>query len=330
MLTPSTRAGATAALFLVAIATGTLLGTVAPGAAETAGALLDPLVLALVVVLFLTLRFDGLPSARRAPRVILLVLGTNFLAIPVIAYALTAPLADDALRLGVMIYALAPCTDWFLGFTRMAGGDTVTGAALIPVQLTAQLLLFPVWLALLSGEPIVGSPSQAWATLSTWFLAPAAAGLCARMLFGSMRRASLGARLLGASERAVPFAIAAVIVAVFATHVDALFADPAAFAWVLAIVFAFFVVTFALGEASSRLLRLHPQERALVTMATSARNAPLMLAVTTVAIPDHPVVSAAIVLGMLVEFPHLAAITYLLARRPPRGRHAPAPRAAGA
>ena len=29
---------------------------------------------------------------------------------------------------GLMIYFLAPCTDWFLGFTRLARGDTTLGA----------------------------------------------------------------------------------------------------------------------------------------------------------------------------------------------------------
>ena len=49
-------------------------------------------------------------------------------------------------------------------------------------------------------------------------------------------------------------------------------------------------------------------------MTTSARNAPLMLAVTAVALPDQPVVHAAIILGMLIEFPHLTVLTHLLRR----------------
>jgi ACR3 family arsenite efflux pump ArsB len=55
----------------------------------------------------------------------------------------------------------------------------------------------------------------------------------------------------------------------------------------------------------------------LLTMTTSARNAPLMLAVTAVALPGQPVLHAAIVLGMLVEFPHLTALVHLFRRRLP-------------
>jgi len=50
-------------------------------------------------------------------------------------------------------------------------------------------------------------------------------------------------------------------------------------------------------------------------MTTSARNAPLMLALTVVALPDQPVIYAAIIMGMLIEFPHLTVITQVLLGR---------------
>lgn len=112
----------------------------------------------------------------------------------------------------------------------------------------------------------------------------------------------------------MPFIIAVVIVAIFAGNVQTILADPAPFAWVLLAVFVF----FALGEGLVRVFRLDHASHALVTMTTSARNAPLMLAVTTIALPDQPLVHAAIILGMLIEFPHLTALTHLLRRREPR------------
>ena len=47
-------------------------------------------------------------------------------------------------------------------------------------------------------------------------------------------------------------------------------------------------------------------------MSSAARNAPLMLAVTMAALPDQPLIYAALVIGMLVEFPHLTALRRLL------------------
>jgi len=58
-------------------------------------------------------------------------------------------------------------------------------------------------------------------------------------------------------------------------------------------------------------------------MTIAARNAPLMLAVTMVALPDQPLIYAAIVIGMLLEFPHLTALQRVLMRSGSAGRTVP-------
>ncbi|MFN3600938.1 MAG: hypothetical protein ACK4UY_06055 [Dietzia sp.] len=101
----------------------------------------------------------------------------------------------------------------------------------------------------------------------------------------------------------------------FAANVGTILSDPWAFGRVLLVVLLFFVLVYLLGEAVARYFQLSHPEHALLTMTTSARNAPLMLAVTTIALPDQPVIAAAIVIGMLAEFPHLILLTHLLRRR---------------
>lgn len=315
MLSPLSRPGSATALFAAAILAGSLLGALAPTAGSTVGSFADPLIVLLVGILFFTLRLEGLSALRRAPRVVALAIGINFLVIPLIAWPLTALLPSDALRLGVLLYLLAPCTDWFLGFTRMAGGDTTVGAALIPVQMTLQLLLYPVWLSIFAGQSAALVFDSAAATLLTWFALPSGIALAVRLLTRFALPVGARSALYSAADRAVPFVIAAVILALFAGNVETIVSDMSSFAWVLLVVFVFFVITFGIGEAASALWRLSYPERALLTMTTSARNAPLMLALTTVALPDQPVVAAAIVLGMLIEFPHLTVLTHVMRRR---------------
>ncbi|MGO1507644.1 MAG: arsenic resistance protein [Microbacterium sp.] len=317
MLTATFRAWSTTALFLAAILVGSLIGAFAPAAAGSIGGFTDLLILLLVGTLFFTLRLDGFSELRRAPRTVLLAIGMNFLAIPIIAFALTAMLPNEALRLGVLIYCLAPCTDWFLGFIRLAGGNTTTGAALIPIQLVIQLLLYPTWLSLFTGERINSTIAEAGPTLLTWFVLPAAFGLGLRLLLRLTVVPGTRQRVVDGADRFVPAIIAAVIVAIFADNVGAILADTAAFGWVLLIVFLFFAATYALGEGVARWSRLPYVEHAVLAMTTSARNAPLMLSLTVIALPDQPVVHAAIILGMLIEFPHLTVITQLLRRRRP-------------
>lgn len=108
--------------------------------------------------------------------------------------------------------------------------------------------------------------------------------------------------------------IALLVLQIFAGNVPVILAHSAVFAWLLLAVFAFFATTFFLGEGISRLFRLRYPEHALLTMTIAARNAPLMLAVTMAALPGQPLVYAALVIGMLVEFPHLTALWRLLLR----------------
>ncbi|QNE48350.1 symporter [Glaciihabitans sp. INWT7] len=310
-------ASLTTLLFLGAILAGSLAGSIVPGSREVLGGVVDPLILLLVGSLFFTVRLDGLPALRRAPRTVLLALSMNFLLIPVIAFTLTLLLPGEALRIGVLIYCLFPCTDWFLGFTRMAAGETSIGAALIPLQMTLQLALYPVWLAVFTGHQVSSTIGAVAPALLTWFAVPAGAAIVARVfLLGAPPRVSRH-RILGTVDRAIPFVISAVILCLFAANVETILHNLAGFAWVLLVVFLFFVATYVLGQTVGRVFRLRYPEHVLLTMTTSARNAPLMLAVTTVALPNQPVVYAAIILRMLIEFPHLTVITHLLRRRAP-------------
>ena len=47
-------------------------------------------------------------------------------------------------------------------------------------------------------------------------------------------------------------------------------------------------------------------------MTTTARNSPLVLGLATIALPDQPLVYAVLIIGMLVEFPHLTLLSRFL------------------
>lgn len=297
------------------IAAGVAIGVLLPSAGEALGAAVDPLVLLLVAAIVFALRFDGVAGLRGAPRTVLAAVGVNFLVVPVVALLLSRVVPDEALRLGVLVYCLAPCTDWFLGFIRLAGGDTRAGAALIPVQMGLQLALYPFWLALFAGEQAGIGLGDALGTMLTWFALPAGAALLGRALLRIAAARAVRDRVIAGADAAAPFVIAALIVCLFAANVGVILEDARAFGWVLLVVFLFFLAIFAIGEGVTRGLRLEGPAATTVVMTTSARNAPMMIGLTAVALPDQPAVVAAIAIGMLVEFPHLTALTALLRRR---------------
>ncbi|MCF4007175.1 symporter [Corynebacterium uropygiale] len=298
----------------LAMVLGCLVGWFSPAAAGVAGKLVDPLILLLVLSLFACLprrpRDDASPAAHRPrPRIMLIAWVGNFVLIPIVAALASLALwrAEADIRLGVAIYMLSPCTDWFLGYTRLARGDTATGAALIPINMVTQLLLYPVWLFLFGGLSVGTILGEILPTLGEWFVLPAVIGLGLRLIPGVGRVA----------DRLVPWILAALVCCVIAANAEIILQHPALFGLVLGVVFCFFVLMYQLGKASFRALRVDYPAEALLTMTTSARNAPLMLGLTTALLPDRPLAHAALILGMLVEFPHLAVITRLLLRRRP-------------
>lgn len=84
------------------------------------------------------------------------ILVGNFLLVPLVVWGLLAFLPDDpAIRLGVLLVLLVPCTDWFITFTHLGQGDTRRAIAATPVNLIVQIALLPVYLWLFMGESFV-------------------------------------------------------------------------------------------------------------------------------------------------------------------------------
>lgn len=207
---------------------------------------------------------------------------------------------------------LFPCTDWVLGFTRLVHGDTLTGAALIPLNMVTQLLLYPVFLSLFTQRSISAVLSEIGPNLMQWCIIPAFAALALRLVMTKLLGNSLRKRILSCVDAAIPVLLAFLILALFSANSGTILEHPLLFFRALGIVFVFFVTVYWVGKAVARWVDLDYPARALLTMTTSARNAPMMLAVTSVAVADDPLVLAAIVLGMLIEFPHLTVVSNLL------------------
>ncbi|WP_217632629.1 arsenic resistance protein [Marinobacter sp. AC-23] len=94
-----------------------------------------------------------LSEVFRDRRFMAALLTGNFLVMPAITALMLLALPDnDALRLGVLLVLLMPCTDWFVTFTHLGKGDGTRAIAATPVLLIAQLALLPLYLWFFLGE----------------------------------------------------------------------------------------------------------------------------------------------------------------------------------
>lgn len=317
---PGTRI--TSLLLISAIAIGGLLGYLTPSAGVWLGDRVDYTLFALVGLLFFGVRFGAFCHAVGNLRFLTIALLANFVAVPMIGYGIATLFLSDypLFMVGVVIYFMSPCTDWFLSFTRLSGGNVGLGTALIPFNMTVQLLLYPLFLQRFTQNAAQVEAGTISSTLLQWFLLPLLMAVLAHQMLRRLVNPVRFERVLTIADHATPWATALLVLQIFAGNMTIIIEHLAVFVRLLLAVFTFFMLTFLLGESLSRRFKLPYPEHALLTMTIAARNAPLMLAVTLAALPDQPLIYAALVIGMLVEFPHLTALRALLLRN---RRHTP-------
>lgn len=315
----------TSSLLPLAILLGLGFGHFLPTFGKSLGTLTDPLVLCLLALLFLEVQLGSFRGASHHLGFLSLAWVTNFIFIPVLGWGIASLFfgSEPALFAGLLLYLLFPCTDWFLAFTRIAKGDTALGSFLIPINLISQLLLFPIYVSLFIGLQTTFDLLEMWGTLFRWFLLPFLGAMLLRLL---LSRALTNARFEPIPHLAgsvVPWLLSILVFCIFSSHATKLTAHPTAFPLIMIAVFLFFVLTWLLSEFLAWRFRLGRPQHVLLAMTTAARNSPLILGLATIALPNQPLVYAALIIGMLVEFPHLTVLSRLLVRSESLFMHSP-------
>jgi ACR3 family arsenite efflux pump ArsB len=302
-------------LYLVAVLAGLWLGIRSPGTTHLLKGLIWPLLGLLLYVTFTQVPLSRLRPGPGRLRFLSAALLGNFLVIPLIVWGLVQFLpADPGLRLGVMLVLLLPCTDWFLSFTHLGGGDTPTAIAFTPLSLLLQLLLLPLYL---------------W-----WFLDHAAlAGLVQRELlqafvglillplvaaFLTQRRAR-GAppwarRIAALGWLPVPL-LALVLFVVSAGQVRVVVASPVLIGWLLPLFVAFLVIAALLARAMTALFRLPVGQGRVLAFSFGSRNSFVVLPLALALPPGFEAAVVVVVFQSLVELFGMLVYLRLVPRR---------------
>lgn len=175
-------------VYLAAVAAGLLVGTARPGVGEVTNLLVWPALALLLYATFVQLPTASLRRAFRDRRFVAGALVGHFLVLPVFAWALVqfAP-PDPAVRLGLLLVLLVPCTDWFISFTHLGGGDAARAVALTPLTLMLQLALLPLYLWLMTDGDVasVMALSDLWPAVLV-VLGPLVAAMATRRWAGGV------------------------------------------------------------------------------------------------------------------------------------------------
>ena len=307
----------TAVALIAAILLGAAMGSIWPQSETLLSGWIDYTILILVFLLLFEVRLQSLLSSSNRWQFIAAAIVANFLIIPVLGYVIASLFlsAHPLFFIGLVIYFLAPCTDWFLAFTRLAKGNTALGAALLPINMIIQLLLYPFYLQWFGFGAVGIEAGELFQTLWTWFLIPLVLAVSARFVAERILNAPQFNTVEAVVSVNVPLLLAVLVWQIMAVNVGTLMANVTVLPLIFGAIFVFFVATYLLSEITSKWMRLSYEDRVLMTMTTAARNAPMMLVITMVTLPDQPIVYAAIIIGMLVELPHLIALKGVLMRQ---------------
>ncbi len=298
--------------YLAAIGLGLALGTAAPGLASAFETALWPMLGLLLYATFTQVPLVHLGGALRDGPFVATVLGGNFVAVPLLVAALV-PLVpgDPAVRLGVVLVLVVPCTDWFITFTHLARGDTARAIAVTPVLLAAQLLLLPAYVWLLVGggvtaEVPLGHVATAFGALIVLPLA---------LAWWTERRAERGGGALIARLGWAPVPLLAVVVfLIAASQVGAVTSALPLLLDVTAAFVLFLAGTLALGVGLARAVGLPARAGRTLTFSLGTRNSFVVLPLALALPPAWQAASIVIVVQSLVELFGMLAFLRLVPR----------------
>ena len=297
-------------LIIAAALAGIWLGSVA-GFRETAAHIITPALAALLYMVLLSADGSKLRAAFQNVRFTLTAVAVNFLWTPVFSYALGLLFFHESIdmQIGLMMLLVTPCTDWYLVFTAQARGNTVLGASILPLNLTLQILLLPVDLALFYGDIVHMTDAEVVRSALIVLLLPLTLAVCSRILGRSFPRAAHGITHLRRWEDGLQLAfLMTAVLAMFASESTLLFAQPKLFADMLLVMLIFFIVNYVFVRRLGTRLGFRGADLTALSFTTLARNSPLALAIAAAAFPDRPLTILALIIGPLIELPVLALI----------------------
>lgn len=288
-------------LYLATIGCGLLFGTAFPGSVDTLEFVLWPFLGLLLYATFTQVPLAHLGGALSDSRFVLAAVAGNFLILPLVVWALLQ-LAPDipAVRLGVLLVLLVPCTDWFITFTHLGGGDTRRAIAFSPISLILQIVLLPVYLWAFFGEEFATSIAQLEMLLAFFGLIvlPLVAAFLTQKF---VETGKLSSNLLsGLAWLPVPL-LALVVFSIAAAQVSIVLDSTGLLDQLLVIFVAFLVIAGLLARGLAMVFRLPTDQGRVLAFSLGTRNSFVVLPLALALPSSFELAVVVIVFQSLVE-----------------------------
>lgn len=300
-------------VYSFAVASGIVFGVAQPEISATLDVAVWPVLALLLFVTFVHTPLRHMRDSFRDVRFLAAAVVGNFVFLPLVVWLLLqfTP-TDPALRLGILLVLLVPCTDWFIPFARMGGGDAARAMAFTPLSLLLQFLLLPLYLWLFIGDGF--DATFARTEMLTAFVGLILLPLVLAVVTQQAREGSIIHRTT-TLLRPLPVPLLALVVfLIAASQADRVAHDVRAIV-PAAIVFVLFLAAAAvLAKGFASALRLPPPQARVLAFSFGTRNSFVVLPLALALPAGWELAALVIVFQSLVELVGMAVYLVIVPR----------------
>ncbi|CAG0961064.1 Arsenical-resistance protein Acr3 [Methylophilaceae bacterium] len=298
-------------VYLAAIGIGLAAGILLPGWTGFLESMLWPLLALLLYTTFTQVPLAHLRQAFTDPRFVVAAAIGNFLLIPLVVWGLMSLVPDEpAIRLGVLLVLLVPCTDWFITFTHLGGGDTKHAIAFSPVALLLQVILLPVYLWAFLGEDFIATVAQR--EMLTAFSGLIVLPLLAAFVTEKLIEKHDDRRQMRLLDRLAWFPVpllAVVVLIIAATQVGLVASSIGSLGRLLPVFVIFLAAAGIIALILAQMFKLPPSQGRVLAFSLGTRNSFVVLPLALALPASFELAVVAIVFQSLVEL--LGMVAYL-------------------
>lgn len=284
-------------LYLSAIALGAGLGLTAPEVAPVAEAIINPVLMALLYATFLSIPLTSLKEALRDLKFLGSVLVLNFLVVPLVVFLLSRFIAhDQTLLAGVLLVLLAPCIDYVIVFTGLAGGAHDKLLAATPLLMLVQILLIPFYMSLMMGA----NEFLQVIDLSTFGTAFLTLIIIPLLLAALTQKLKIEGIMALCEDIMVPLMMLTLAVVV-TSQIDAVNHQLGQVLQVIPLYIAFLAIMIPVGMGTAKLFKQQPAATRAVVFSGVTRNSLVVLPLALAFPPSLGLAAVVVVTQTLVE-----------------------------
>jgi len=302
-------------IYLAGILLGLLVGVKFPEQSQILEWALWPLLGMLLYTTFTQVPLAHLREAFSDSRFMLAAVIGNFVVLPLIAWGLMSIGPNlPAVKLGILLVLLVPCTDWFITFTHLGGGDTKRAIAFSPVSLLLQLILLPVYIWFFLGSEITTSVMQRELILAFFGLIvlPLVAAFVTEKW--AEKREGREATLNAFGWLPVPL-LALVVFSIAAAQVNVVIESLGVLPSLFAVFFAFLLIAGFLSIVLSKIFSLPTDQGRVLAFSLGSRNSFVVLPLAISLPSSFELTVVVIVFQSLVELFGMAAYIWWVPKK---------------